>query len=53
MNKIILYYMKYKIQFTNVLQVTQSLRIGGKHPYEFIKRNFSQFLSNQLAEKYS
>ncbi|CAL1671922.1 unnamed protein product [Lasius platythorax] len=33
--------------------VTQALRIGGKHSYEFIKRNLSQLLSNQLAEKYS
>jgi len=35
------------------LQVTQASRTGGKHSYEFVKRNLSQLLSNKLAEKYS
>ncbi|XP_024886865.1 uncharacterized protein LOC112464232 isoform X2 [Temnothorax curvispinosus] len=33
--------------------VTQASRTGGKHSYEFMKRNLSQLLSNKLAEEYS
>ncbi|XP_036146907.1 uncharacterized protein LOC105840320 [Monomorium pharaonis] len=33
--------------------VAQASRIGGKHSYEFIKRNLSKLLSNKLAEGYS
>lgn len=28
-------------------------RVGGNNPYDFIKRNCTRTLSNELAEKYS
>ncbi|XP_039312350.1 uncharacterized protein LOC105206708 isoform X3 [Solenopsis invicta] len=33
--------------------VKEVSRIGGKNPYEFIKRNCTHLLTNELAEKYS
>lgn len=27
--------------------------MGGKHSYDFMKRNLSQLLSNKLAQRYS
>lgn len=35
------------------MQVAQASRIGGKHSYEFMKRNLSKLLSDKLAERYS
>ncbi|XP_011861114.1 PREDICTED: uncharacterized protein LOC105558166, partial [Vollenhovia emeryi] len=33
--------------------VKEVSRVGGNHPYEFIKRNCTRLLTNELAEKYS
>ncbi|XP_018392600.1 PREDICTED: uncharacterized protein LOC108771702, partial [Cyphomyrmex costatus] len=35
------------------ISVIEASRTGGKHCYEFMKRNLNQLLSNKLAEKYS
>ncbi|CAL1678842.1 unnamed protein product [Lasius platythorax] len=35
---------------TSVKEVS---RVGGKNPYEFVKRNCTRLLTNELAEKYS
>lgn len=35
------------------MQIIEASRIGGKHCYEFVKRNLNQLLSNKLAQTYS
>ncbi|XP_029170533.1 uncharacterized protein LOC114940175 isoform X2 [Nylanderia fulva] len=35
------------------ISVKEVSRVGGKNPYEFIKRNCTRLLTNELAEKYS
>lgn len=35
------------------MQVKEVSRVGGKNPYEFVKRNCTRLLTNELAEKYS
>lgn len=35
------------------MQVTEASRTGGKHCYEFVKRNLGQLLNNKLAQTYS
>lgn len=34
-------------------QVIQASRMGGKCPYDFVKRNLSVIMNNDLASKYS
>ncbi|XP_029176362.1 uncharacterized protein LOC114944562 [Nylanderia fulva] len=44
-------FLKNQVNFET--SVTEALRTGGKHCYEFVKRNLNQLLSNKLAQTYS
>lgn len=36
-----------------IFQILEVSKVGGKNVYEFVKRNLSQILTNELAAKYS
>lgn len=38
---------------TKIFQILEASKVGGKNAYEFVKRNLSQILTNELAAKYS
>lgn len=38
---------------TKIFQILEVSKVGGKNAYEFVKRNLSQILTNELAAKYS